>query len=419
MALGLAFACLVPTVASAAPVVSQSNGRLLDIDGAVGGLTDVVAELRGAVAVNSDASGDVIVDKPLNASVLSSLELTSTGVNLLGDNGIIQLGAVGQYARANDDGSSVAFSGGVSNASSLIGVGAGEVTPSDVGSPDGNASISLSTKQILGGTTDLVKLGIDVGALAASAEQTVDGKQTGKYVLADVGINVGGTAVQPTGVTLYNALNTLLQAAKVAGLTLPNPLKADGSVALTEEDLLAAAGVSSLNELPPNTDLLQYVPAAVVKKLTTSVNDILDAVQAKVDQMGPLAGAILAAALRTARNVINPVLNGLGTTVEGPLAAAIKPLAALVVNGKSTGEDGSFTQTALRVQLGPNGSLATVDLASATVGPNAGEMAVPLAGPESLSVGGAVIALAAVVGFVVIRRRRTEQNSAVTVGKGV
>ena len=55
-----------------------------------------------------------------------------------------------------------------------------------------------------------------------------------------------------------------------------------------------------------------------------------------------------------------------------PLAevADLADLVALRANVQSIGADGAFTQTALRVEV-LGGDLATIDLANATVGPNA------------------------------------------------
>jgi len=70
----------------------------------------------------------------------------------------------------------------------------------------------------------------------------------------------------------------------------------------------------------------------------------------------------------------------------------------------------SFTETALQVGLGPDGSLATVGLATATVGPNGGLEAVPVVNAESAGIAGGALALGlAVLGAALIRRRRTAQ----------
>jgi len=62
----------------------------------------------------------------------------------------------------------------------------------------------------------------------------------------------------------------------------------------------------------------------------------------------------------------------LGENATGDVAeiAGIGDLVSLRTNVQSTGSDGSFTQTALRVAV-LDGELATIDLANATVGPNA------------------------------------------------
>ncbi|MGN7968667.1 PVV-CTERM domain-containing choice-of-anchor G protein [Microbacterium sp. 22296] len=400
-------ALLVPaTAANAAPadVVSQGTGRLVQTSLLGTDILDAVVALRGANAVNTDASGDVIVDQPLDAEAIAGLIALQAGsTNLFGDNGIIQLGAVGQYARANDDGSSSAFSGAVSAAPSLIGVGT--VTPSSVGDPSAENSASIT----VGGADALAGLQVNIGTLAASALNTTDGTQTGQYVVADVGVVVNGTLVSGVLNTLNPAIDTLLAAATVAGLDLDNPF-ASGTVTLTEDDLLAAAGVADINELAPGTDLLSFVPAAVVTRISDGVNGILDAVQDRVDDLG-LGGVVLGAALGVAQGVIVPVLDGLADSLEGPLGDAITALAQLQVNVQST-DGGTFTQTALRVGLGTAGAIATVDLATASVGPNAGQLAVPVAGPESLALAGGGFGLAAVIVAAVMLRRRSQYAAA-------
>lgn len=400
-------ALLVPaTAANAAPadVVSQGTGRLVQTSLLGTDILDAVVALRGANAVNTDASGDVIVDQPLDAEAIAGLIALQAGsTNLFGDNGIIQLGAVGQYARANDDGSSSAFSGAVSAAPSLIGVGT--VTPSSVGDPSAENSASIT----VGGADALAGLQVNIGTLAASALNTTDGTQTGQYVVADVGVVVNGTLVSGVLNTLNPAIDTLLAAATVAGLDLDNPF-ASGTVTLTEDDLLAAAGVADINELAPGTDLLSFVPAAVVARISDGVNGILDAVQDRVDDLG-LGGVVLGAALGVAQGVIVPVLDGLADSLEGPLGDAITALAQLQVNVQST-DGGTFTQTALRVGLGTAGAIATVDLATASVGPNAGQLAVPVAGPESLALAGGGFGLAAVIVAAVMLRRRSQHATA-------
>lgn len=393
------------TAAQAADVVSQGTGRLVTTSLLGTDVLDNLVALKGAVATNTDASGDVTVDTPLDASAITGLlGLQAGSTNLFGDNGIIRLGAVGQYAQARDDGSSSAFSGAVSAAPSLIGVGT--VTPSSVGSPQAGDTAQL----VLGSPAGLVGFGANFGTLAASAQQAADGTQTGQYLLADAGFEVSGTVVTGALALVNPALNTLIAAANVAGLNLSNPF-ASGTISLSLDDVLSAAGVSDLNSLPPGTDLISSVPTAVANKITAQVQSIIDAAAAQAQQLkaNPFtfaAGVVLETAVGVANATIPPILQGLTNTLVVPLADALTALVQLQVNVKSTGADGSFTQTALRIGLGPQGSLAGVDLASATVGPNAGQLAVPVAGPESLALAGGIGSVVLAFGAIVFLRRR-------------
>ncbi|PTT17197.1 hypothetical protein DBR36_11265 [Microbacterium sp. HMWF026] len=392
-------ALLIPaSAAQAADVVSQGTGRIVTTSLLGTDVLDNAVALRGANAVNADASGDVIVDLPLDASAVGGLVALQAGsTNLFGDNGIIRLGAVGQYARANDDGSSSAFSGAVSAAPSLIGVGT--ITPSSVGSPSAGDSATI----VVGTDADPVGLQVGIGAFAASAINTADGAQSGDYVLTDVDVVVNGTVLQGTIDTLNSTLGPLIATANIAGANVTNPFTS-GDITLTEQDLLAVAGVPDLNSLAPGTDLLSLVPAAVVTKVQTLANGLLTQIGAFAAGL-PLGG-VLQGLVTEAQNTLNPILSALSTSLQGPLGDAVTQLAQLPVNVQST-VDGTFTQTALRVGVGPDGSLASVDLASAAVGPNAGQLAVPVAGPESLAIAGGGFGLAAVIVAAVMLRRRT------------
>ncbi|GGL85370.1 hypothetical protein GCM10009706_25030 [Curtobacterium citreum] len=374
-ALGVALTLLIPTAAQAAPVVSQANGRLVSTTLLTTGTLDSIASLRGASAVNADGSADVVANTPLDATALQSVGLQSGGVNLFGNNGIIQLGAVGQYAVANADGSSAAFSGAVSQAPSLLGAGV-TVTPSTLGAPAANSNAQLR----VGSATAPVSLDARIGALAASATQDVSGNQSGQYTLSTLDLTVGGTVLSPTLASLRTALAPLF----VLGGT--NPINADGTVQVTLADILAAAGVSDLNQLPAGTNLLQYVPAAVVAKVTSTVNAL------------PGIGNL---------SLVPGLLATLTNTVQPALGTAIDALAQLNVNVKTNGADGAFTETALRVGLLNAGALTTVDIASATVGPNAGRAAVPIVNPASAGIAGGVgLLVAAAFALTVVRRRQ-------------
>ncbi|GAA4166517.1 hypothetical protein GCM10022286_31280 [Gryllotalpicola daejeonensis] len=399
--IGLALALVIPSGANAAPVVSQANGRLIDTTLLSTDALDSIASLGGAKAVNSDGTDAVTSNTPLDPTALSSLDLPIQGVNLFGNQGIIQLGGVGQFAQANGDGSSVAFSGAVTQASSLAGIGT-DVTPSNIGSPapGSNAEVKIGNP-----ATDPATIDVQWGLLAASAKQTVDGTQTGSYTAEAKTIQVGGTVLSPALAAIDGPLKTLLGVANGLGVDVDDPIAGD-TVTVTMDDILAVAGVSSINDLPAGTDLVQYVPQAVANKIKEMVNDTLTSVSTAASGLG-LVGLPLSTALTTAKAAINPLLSALSTNVVAPLSTALTAVAQLKVNVQTHHTDGSFTETALQVGLGPDGSLGQVNLANATVGPNGGLVAVPVVNSASAGIaGGALAAGLAIVCATVLARRR-------------
>lgn len=413
LALGTAAALVVPSAASAAPVVSQGEGRLLTASLA-GTPIDSLLALAGATAVNTDGGPTVIADVPLDATALSALNIQAVpGINLFGSNGVIQLGAVGQYAEARPDGSSVAFSGTVSEAPGLLGIG---TTPqgSNLGTPGASdsASIVVGTASLLGGA-DLVNLTVGIGAVAASAQQLSGAvAPSGDYTIADLTVGVGGTLLDGTLSSLSPIIGTLLGTVNLlTGVSIANPITPGGTIEISLDELLAAANVASLQDLPEGTNLLQYLPVALVTKVTGIVNTLLTEVSALVGTF-PLVGGLLQAAIDLANSLLTPVLSGLTQTLAGPLGTAIDALAQLDVNNKTTNPDGSFTQNALTIGLGSDGALARVALANATVGPNAGIDGVPVANNESVLIAGGILGAAALIVVAVGFARRRNHNSA-------
>lgn len=405
---------MCPYAAQAADYVSQASGTMLHTTLLTTSLVDSIASLGGAQAQNSDGTTDVTSDAPLDVSLLDGAVGVpiASGIDLLGSQSIIHLGAVGQYAEADADGSSKAFSGTASKASSLIGVGA--VTP---GAGDADAGANAATLD-LGAASDPVALDAAIGVIAAGAKETAGGSQSGDYTLSDVDLTVGGSVLGGVLGTINPLLNTLIGAVNTAigggGDLDPitNPL-ASGKVTVSLEDLLAVAGVSSVNDLTAGTDLTQYIPAAVAAKVTSLVTAITAAVNADLTALGHqgLLGATLATALNLAVGTplatISGLLGNLTTTLVTPLGGALSDLVSLKV-GKQSTDGGVFTETALTVGVVNGGDVTSIALANAAVGPNAGELAVPIIHPEALgllSIGG-IVAIG--IGFAVFggKKRR-------------
>lgn len=414
VAIGVAVALVAPTAANASTVISQANGQLVNVSLLNSNLLNSLVALQGAQATNSTGTQNVVANTPLDLSAANGLiGLKSQGINLFGPNGIIQLGALGQYAAANNDGSSSAFSGVVSAAPSLLGVGT-VVAGTSVGTPNAgrNAQINL-----VGGSpsTSTLSLGISLGGLAASASMPAPTSSapnptaTGKYNLATSDIVVGGTVLNPLftgiGAAVGNLVSQVNAVAPNAGLV--NPFSG-GTLTLSLQNLLSAAGVSNLNALPAGADLLSYVPQAVLTQVTGLVNGIVAAVQSIINNI-PLLGPVVNGILTPILGVLNGLLSGLNSVLSAPLAGLISAVGQLKVNVQNTA-NGVFTETALQLGLGPNGSVLKVNLANASVGPNASFSELPIlaGGTAGLLVGAAVLAFGTVTAAVALDRRRRQ-----------
>ncbi len=360
-ALAAVLVLFAPLAAHAAPVVSQGEGRLV-VATLLGAPSTPVADLAGASAVDPLGTGGPFTsDVPLDATALQTLNLQASGVDLFGTNGIIQLGAVGQYAQARDDGSSVAFSGTVSSAPSLVGAGTSP-TGGNLGTPGAGNSALIG---IGDPATSAVSISASIGALAASAHETAAGVQSGDYVISNLDIVVGGTLVSTAVTPVGDILTTLLAVVNpLIATPIANPL-AGGEVTVSLDDLLAVAGVANVNDLAPGTDLLSFLPAAVVAKISTLTSAVLNDVTTATAGLG----VVDALAVATAVGVANSALALVTALTTGPLATAVTALAQLTVDNQNV-SNGAFTENALTVGIGPAGSIASVGLANATVGPN-------------------------------------------------
>ncbi|MEJ8282370.1 choice-of-anchor G family protein, partial [Curtobacterium citreum] len=414
--LGAGGSILAAAPAMAAPVASTAEGRF--ISGSALGLNlDDILTVTPADAVNTGGAADTDVH-PLDVTALNAVNVNlGGGLNLLGNNGILTLGAVNQYAAANADGSSVAASGAVTNTGG-IGVGGQD------GVPQSNATLDLSG--LIG--TDLAgalaNAQLEVGAVSATAAQAAgpDGAQTGDYGIAGLDLSLTSPALgatvtdlrttlgtlQPTVDNLENLLAVLGPLVEVDGI--PNLVtvldsatgevtSADGSItanlqtgAITVDvaAVLTNAGLD-INNLPANTELLPYITDALTTQLLPAVTTALQGVVTQltaslqglsvtvlgvpvpVGQVLPIVNPVLAQVVAP----INQVVAGLGATVVTPLAEALTTVVSLQANVQETSADGVFTQRALRVALLPAAGTAVVNLASAAVGPNAGPLAVP------------------------------------------
>src|SRR5699024_9776470 len=132
------------TAAAQQSDTAEAEGRLLTGGGTVN-LNDI-AELQGAYSADPSAPGGV--ENPLSIEHLNSLDLDlGDGVQQFGENGVLALGALGQYASTGEGGLPLASSG-------LIGSD-GSIAPAS-GDPGENAYLDLTPLLQQAGLSDLL-----------------------------------------------------------------------------------------------------------------------------------------------------------------------------------------------------------------------------------------------------------------------
>ena len=403
----LALGLVVAPAANAAPtdVISYGSGQILD--GSILAIPNFASIVSNGAAtaqhVGTPPAGPAVIENntPLDLSAVFGVVNVGAGnIPLLQNNGIIQLGAVGQYGKAVNDGSSEAFSGTVTGAPGLVTLPGGLPTSGDPAIPA--AQVKIGTAQILGGV-DLVNVDLRIRALSAAAKKDQGSPAQGAYTLAGVSAEVGGVVVGGVAGTVGAAINTANLNLTPLGVTVVNPVSG-GTITITEADLLSVAGVADLNSLPAGTDLIAFLPQAVANKLSAIVASTLATATAAVNALGFPASVTAGPALAVLTAALNGVVSGVASSIVAPLSGALTGLVSAKVNVQETSPAGAFTQRALQVGVA-GGSIATVNLANATVGPNLDAAAIPLVNTDTLAISGG-IALLALLTWLLVRARR-------------
>lgn len=203
-ALGGAFALVAPLAASADEhAESYAKGQFLS--GSIAGidLEDIVS--LGAAEASNDGTQATQVEKdPLDVDVLDeTIVVSAVDSPQIGLNGV-QIGAAAQYARANNDGTSIGASGAVTD-DGAIGVGDHQSTP------PANATIDLQA--LLGNefASTLADLKLELGALAAWAEADLE-TASGDYQIADAVLTFSSPAIANLTPKVDSALQEVVDA---------------------------------------------------------------------------------------------------------------------------------------------------------------------------------------------------------------
>ena len=324
LALGTGFALAGATTAQAANTapVAVSDAQFLS-GSLLGTNLDNVASLQGAHAEAGPNDAPMTEKDPLKATALNTATVGDGSSVQNNGGGVVQLGAVGQYATAAKDGTSAAETGAVQNDG---GVGIGQ----DQAMEGGNATLDLSKLLGSGFASNIADLKLAIDAVAAQAAS--DGKNaSGDYSLAGVDLTFTSPAVSQLTEKVNSALDSVTnRLAKLDGangllagdlnqaLVKLNPalniLGANADVTATintgdlhslVQDLLQAQygsdGVTfnletgvvtlnlekllgkNLNDLPPGTELIDgAILNPVLDSVTTKVSGIADQVVARV-----------------------------------------------------------------------------------------------------------------------------------------
>jgi hypothetical protein len=315
VALATGFALAGATTAQAAdtaPVATADaqflSGNLLGTD------LDNVVSLEGAHAEAQANGAPMTVKDPLEAKALNSVTVGNGSSQQTDAGGVLQVGAVGQYATAAGDGTSAAETGGVQKDG---GVGIGQ----DQSVPGGDATLDLSKLLGSGFASNIADLKVAIGAVAAQAVSDSQ-NASGDYSLADVDLKFTSPAISQ----LVEKVNTALD-------SVTNRLSSlDGTDGLLASDLnkaliklnpalnllganahvTASINTGDLRQLVQNLLTTQYGSDGVTFDLETGVVT-LNLEKLLGENLNDLApGTELVDA-----SILNPVLNSVTTKVSG------------------------------------------------------------------------------------------------------
>jgi hypothetical protein len=378
VALGVGFSLVAPLSASAATVYpSYAQAQFLSGSLLGGDLADVVA-LEGAEATNDGTEDKKTSKDPLHATALDAIDLEVPGGVQLDLGSFLDAGAVNQYAEAEKDGKSMASSGAIGD-DGAIGVGA--VGGGAAGDLNLDLGSVLTEGELLGLLSEL-KL-----SLEAVSAQAVGNKDAaiGDYTLAGAKLNLTSPAISNLTQKVLSSLDVVdddllaltgsggglaLRLAPIiqtlAGLSLG--ADADVSVSITADldaavtplltgtygngavsfnlqsgtvqiDLEKLLG-GSLNDLPPNTELISSeVLTPVLKGITDTIQKLIDDIIVRVDQTLRAAKLDVHVGVTLLENVFEPqqLCETITKEVIGPLGATVDQVLNGLVGGSIGG----------------------------------------------------------------------------------
>lgn len=195
----IAASAIVPAQAATGDV-SEAEGALLSGSGIVD--LDNIAALGTAYSATTASTSQGVVSDPLNLTAVNALGVNlGNGVQLLGNNGILTLGAAGQYA--NSSATQSTASSGVIGSDGSVAVGPG--------TPGNPSTLNLTPLLSRVGATAAVASAaqLDIGALASSITATRGSSvsSSSSYGIASADFTVTSPAVAGLGSSLQTTVN--------------------------------------------------------------------------------------------------------------------------------------------------------------------------------------------------------------------
>jgi hypothetical protein len=259
VALATGFALAGATTARAADSTPVATSEAQFLSGSLLGVNlDNVVALAPASAHAGANDPRMTQSDPLKVTALNAVTVGDGSSIQTSAGGGVQAGAVGQYATAAPDGTSMAWTGA---AGPDGGVGIGQ----DQGGQGGDATVDLSKLLGAGFASNLTNLQLAVNAVAAQAVS--DGKSaSGDYSLDGVTLNLTSPAIA----NLTDKVNTALDSVKSRLAVLGG---SDGELVTDVNKLLTGLN-PALNLLGANADVTATVDTGDLSKL---VQDLLQA----------------------------------------------------------------------------------------------------------------------------------------------
>ncbi|WP_162606628.1 choice-of-anchor G family protein [Jiangella asiatica] len=322
---------------------SRSGARFLD--GVVLGTDlDEIAELAGVEVENLGESAPVTEANPLDVTLLDSINVNVEGGVQLPLSDIIKLGAVNQWATAEDGATSHAATGAVADNG---GVGTGV----DADFP-GNATFDLTDLLGDGVTDTIADVELELGAVSSEAHLQPAGDDfevTRDYEIAGGKLTVTVPLLEGLDLTLGDDAAVWIE---------------DGAVVI---DLSAL--FESLNDLPPNTEL---IGEGLFDILDSVLTELLGDVGGEVgDLLGDLGVDGLVDDLSSAlADLLSVKVNVQPDQADASAATPAVARNANDVQAASTSETYSVAAVQVTVLGGLDNGGVEVTLAESHVGPN-------------------------------------------------